>query len=514
MKRTKVFVAILLCLGLMTPAFSFAQSSSVTDLQAQINALLAKINDLKTQVQTVEAQKKAIKTQAESIQVEAKNIRTLVKGMSGDDVKELQAWLAQDKDVYPQGLISGFYGPMTEQAVKKFQKKYGIEQAGSVGPKTRAQLNKLFKKMDKEIAKGISESMKKNDDDEDDDEDDDDDKHGKKVVVCHKPVGTLGVTISISKNALNAHLAHGDFVGACSGNSNASTTPDKIAPVISNVAIVPSVTTAQVTWTTNENSDSKVYFATSTPILGNSSFGTAGNLSLVTNHTVSLTGLVPSTTYYYHVVSKDASGNSATSSVYSFNTGAMDTQAPLIHTVGTNPQVGKANITWITSEAANSRVWYSTSSDVMNSSSKATVFNSTLVTSHNLELTGLTQGTTYYFLITSTDGAGNTATSTSNLYTFNTQNLSITSLSAVPTANSATVTWTTNVQSDSRTYYSTSTPVMSGSPLYVVNDATLTTSHSQNLSSLTASTTYYYLSVSKDAYGNTATSSTQTFTTL
>jgi hypothetical protein len=31
-----------------------------------------------------------------------------------------------------------------------------------------------------------------------------------KVTVCHK-----GVTLTISRNALDAHLAHGDTIGAC-----------------------------------------------------------------------------------------------------------------------------------------------------------------------------------------------------------------------------------------------------------------------------------------------------------
>lgn len=64
----------------------------------------------------------------------------------GDDVKKLQKILAQDKSVYPEGLITGYFGPMTLSAVKKFQVKYGIAKPGDdgyghVGPKTRAVLN-------------------------------------------------------------------------------------------------------------------------------------------------------------------------------------------------------------------------------------------------------------------------------------------------------------------------------------------------------------------------------------
>lgn len=37
----------------------------------------------------------------------------------------------------------------------------------------------------------------------------------KKVTVCHKPDSKNPVTIEISRNALQAHLNHGDREGAC-----------------------------------------------------------------------------------------------------------------------------------------------------------------------------------------------------------------------------------------------------------------------------------------------------------
>lgn len=69
--------------------------------------------------------------------------RSLSRGMSGDDVKALQEFLAQDKDVYPEGLATGYFGRLTESAVFRFQAKHGIDQVGVVGPKTRAKLNSL-----------------------------------------------------------------------------------------------------------------------------------------------------------------------------------------------------------------------------------------------------------------------------------------------------------------------------------------------------------------------------------
>ncbi|MDE2001839.1 MAG: peptidoglycan-binding protein [Patescibacteria group bacterium] len=69
--------------------------------------------------------------------------REMEIGMSGPDVTALQQYLAKDPALYPQGLVTGYFGSLTRKAVRAFQKKYGISQVGRVGPQTLAQLNKL-----------------------------------------------------------------------------------------------------------------------------------------------------------------------------------------------------------------------------------------------------------------------------------------------------------------------------------------------------------------------------------
>src|SRR3989344_4046275 len=70
--------------------------------------------------------------------------RELSQGASGDDVTALQEFLAKDKDVYPEGLATGYFGGLTVQAVKRFQAKYGISQVGKVGPQTLLKLQELM----------------------------------------------------------------------------------------------------------------------------------------------------------------------------------------------------------------------------------------------------------------------------------------------------------------------------------------------------------------------------------
>ena len=70
--------------------------------------------------------------------------QTLSLGSSGPDVVTLQTYLAADATLYPEGLITGYFGPLTQAAVIRFQARYGIEQVGRVGPITLAKLNALI----------------------------------------------------------------------------------------------------------------------------------------------------------------------------------------------------------------------------------------------------------------------------------------------------------------------------------------------------------------------------------
>ena len=70
--------------------------------------------------------------------------KTLKVGSKNSEVKALQQALAQDKTIYPEGLATGYYGPATRNAIIRFQKKYGIEPVGYVGPQTRKKLNEIY----------------------------------------------------------------------------------------------------------------------------------------------------------------------------------------------------------------------------------------------------------------------------------------------------------------------------------------------------------------------------------
>ena len=70
--------------------------------------------------------------------------KTLFLDYSDLEVAKLQTVLKTDSAVYPEGLITGYFGALTQSAVKRFQEKYRISPIGIVGPKTRAKLNEIY----------------------------------------------------------------------------------------------------------------------------------------------------------------------------------------------------------------------------------------------------------------------------------------------------------------------------------------------------------------------------------
>lgn len=77
--------------------------------------------------------------------------RQLQVGMSGTDVSALQTFLAKDATLYPQGLVTGYFGFLTKSAVSNFQSRNGLDAVGRVGPLTLPILNV-------QIANGMSSS--------------------------------------------------------------------------------------------------------------------------------------------------------------------------------------------------------------------------------------------------------------------------------------------------------------------------------------------------------------------
>ncbi len=79
--------------------------------------------------------------------------QNLSVGSTGEDVSRLQTFLSKDKAVYPEGLVTGYYGDATRAAVEKWQESHGISTVGVVGPQTRGE---IVKEMERECEGGSS----------------------------------------------------------------------------------------------------------------------------------------------------------------------------------------------------------------------------------------------------------------------------------------------------------------------------------------------------------------------
>lgn len=65
-------------------------------------------------------------------------------GAKGANVTNLQSFFADNASIYPEGLVTGYYGNLTTTAVNRFQATYGFNQVGRVGPLTMAKINSLI----------------------------------------------------------------------------------------------------------------------------------------------------------------------------------------------------------------------------------------------------------------------------------------------------------------------------------------------------------------------------------
>jgi peptidoglycan hydrolase-like protein with peptidoglycan-binding domain len=71
----------------------------------------------------------------------------LTEGMRGENVQDLQTYLnkiSQNIPEVPSVSVTGYFGEQTENAVREFQRLFGIEVSGAVGPVTWATIAQQY----------------------------------------------------------------------------------------------------------------------------------------------------------------------------------------------------------------------------------------------------------------------------------------------------------------------------------------------------------------------------------
>ena len=201
--------------------------------------------------------------------------RSLSVGMSGSDVSALQTFLSQSNAIYPQGLVTGYYGFLTQAAVSNFQARNEINPLGMVGPITLPILNL-------QIQTGMANA------------------EGARVTSLTTDADTAGRAIVYSTNT----------------NTN-STYTGTVAPVITGININTARNSATVSWNTDQAATGVVFYNTSPLNLSSSltSVSVTGGYSAMTDTTfrtyqsVMLPNLAANTVYYYMIYTTDQAGN-------------------------------------------------------------------------------------------------------------------------------------------------------------------------------------------------------------
>jgi peptidoglycan hydrolase-like protein with peptidoglycan-binding domain len=289
---------------MLMPVVGMAQTATTTATStAQINA----ISSLLQQIQALQSQIDALKNSQKTLKTEVATqlgafISNACVGSQGDEVKALQALLAANSNIYPEGLITGYFGKATEKALKKLQGENGLEQVGCVGPKTRALLNRLLgdhpigfenenstssaKRLCAAVPPGHLVApgwLKKND--------------GVRPIVPVCQTLPPGIMMKLGQGTTTP------------GNGNGN----NLVPMINSITSTSTATTtAYVFWTTNKNTKSEFWYSTTSPLNTTTASKVVDN-NFSMSHSVNLSGLNASTTYYYMIKVTDAANNSATS---------------------------------------------------------------------------------------------------------------------------------------------------------------------------------------------------------
>lgn len=106
--------------------------------------------ELLSQIKTLTEQLLALQKQLATTQAQGKTVgilkNDLQEGVTDDNVRDIQKLLASDSSIYPEGLVTGYYGPLTREALKRFQAQHSLEVTGTIDNGTRGMLQEFLNK--------------------------------------------------------------------------------------------------------------------------------------------------------------------------------------------------------------------------------------------------------------------------------------------------------------------------------------------------------------------------------
>lgn len=137
---------------MMLGGFQVASAEETTTTTTSNTEMLAKIQDLMKLITDLQAKLAQIRGEVQEL------TKDLALGAKDDDVKKIQQLLASDPSLF--GVEpTGYFGPITEASIKKFQERYGLPVTGIVDEATREVMKELRKeRVNGDVPSGLVKS--------------------------------------------------------------------------------------------------------------------------------------------------------------------------------------------------------------------------------------------------------------------------------------------------------------------------------------------------------------------
>ncbi|MBF0544338.1 MAG: carboxypeptidase regulatory-like domain-containing protein [Candidatus Riflebacteria bacterium] len=279
------------------------------------------------------------------------------------------------------------------------------------------------------------------------------------------------------------------------------TLPDPPAPEIVDLKVIPSTSTAQISWVTEKKCQRKIEYGL-TKIYGTLQDYTNTKVSY---HTMNLSNLSSGQRYFFKVTVKDDKGKEG---YFEGSFLTLVQGAPQItNLVYSQPLNGKINFSWATDQQAKSYIEYGTTFDY---GAKSTVTSSFAV-NHSLTVENLENAQTYHFRAVSTNSTGQTGYSSDIIIQIpDTTKPIISNISTgkIGTA-SVKISWNTDKSTIGRVSYGQDSTL----GLFTFYSTEYSQDHQATIDGLEAGKSYFFKIMAKDRIENETDSDIGTFST-
>jgi hypothetical protein len=314
------------------------------------------------------------------------------------------------------------------------------------------------------------------------------------ILLISLPLTPAFVLAQSSLNSANFKLDGINF-----GSSFALLTQDQPPPVITEGPNVVDLeaTKVVINWKTDSKSSSFIQYGAT------SAYGEeTGTSALVTDHSVTLAGLEPQTTYHFSAISLNLYNGKAQSGDKTFTTTA---EAGINAIKVTDIGYDKALVTWRTGAFTKSKLQYGPTTSYGKEISTA---SRGFLTEHIVQLTGLSSGVEYHIRIVAEDERGTISRSSDFSFTTIAEPKFVRISSHVLSPNAAEILWETNTPASAIVTYAKSNEdkKTTGTPERLIK-------HTLKLSSLIGDSDYTFTISATDEQGKQATSPPQLFHT-